>query len=167
MAWEVLEAAGVWAQLSDRKVIALDRFQMNVLSNDLDRAEAVLARLAHLNATDPPLSDEELERQALAELTEDELIASGGASVSEAPPSAATQDDPELVRDRLANRAMWCMAVGLICLPGWAVGMYFLLTAAFSSGPISPAGRFRLQVASVIAVVTTFALLVMMARNLK
>lgn len=62
---------------------------------------------------------------------------------------------------------MWCMAAGLLCMPLWAVGMYFLLTAAFTSGPLTPTGRTRLRVASAIAAVTTFALLVMMARNLK
>lgn len=170
LAKAALEDAGIRAEVNDAEVVSMDWLLLNAVGGvkvqvaeaDAERALQVIEPFTRPGVFQQPVSDEELERQALAEPTEDEVramqAAQGGGSDSGA-------DDPRSERDNLASRAMWWMVGGLFCTPAWAVGVYYLLTASFRSGPLSANGRINLRVAGVIAFVTTLIILLVMTRT--
>lgn len=169
LAKAALEEAGIPAEVNDREVVAMDWLLLNavggiklqVAEENAERAVAVIEPFTRPGAFEQPVSDEELERQALAEPTEDEVRASRAAADGDAPSGPA---EPESDRERQASRALWWMVGGLFCLPAWAVGMYYVLSAAFGSGRLSANGRINLRVAGVLAGVTTLLIVLMMTR---
>jgi len=164
-----LEEAGIRAEVNDREIVAMDWLLLNavggikvqVAEEDAERALALLDPFTRPGAFQQTVSDEELERQALAEPTEDEVRASQAAQERV---SNSEVDDPESERERLASRALWWMVGGIFCVPAWAVGMYYLLSAASRSGPLSANGRINLRVAGVLAAVTTLIIVFAMTR---
>ena len=164
-----LEEVGIRAEVNDREIVAMDWLLLNAVGGikvqvaeaDAERALRAIEPFTRPGVFEQPVSDEELERQALAAPTEDEVRASEAAANSGRDPEAA---DPGSDRERSATRALWWMVGGVFCTPAWAVGLYYLLTAAFSSGPLSASGRINLRVAGVLAAVTTLLVVLMMTR---
>jgi hypothetical protein len=169
LAKAALEEAGIAAEVNDREIVAMDWLLLNavggvklqVAEEDAERALAVIEPFTHPGAFEQPVSDEELERQAMEAPTEDEVRAAqstpDGGTASEAV-------DPVSDRERHATRAMWWMLGGVVCLPAWAVGMYHLLSAAFRSGELSANGRASLRFAGVLGVVITLLVVLAMTR---
>lgn len=164
-----LEEAGIRAEVNDREIVAMDWLLMNavgwiklqVAEADAERALVVVEPFTRPGKFDQPVSDEELERQALAAPTEDELLAAQSAQGGGADANA---DDTVSDRERHASRAMWWMIGGVFCTPAWAVGMFYLLSAAFRSGPLSQNGRTSMRVAGVLGVVITLIIVLVMTR---
>jgi hypothetical protein len=165
-----LEEAGIRAEVNDREIVAMDWLLLNavggikvqVAETDAERALVVLEPFNRPGKFRQPVSDEELERQALAAPTEDEVRASQAAP-GRSPDTESSETESD--RERQASRALWWMVGGIFCTPAWAVGMYYLLTAAFRSGPLSANGRINLRVAGVLGAVITLLVVLVMTRG--
>jgi hypothetical protein len=159
-----LEESGIAVMVSNGEVSELDgsptnSIRLRVPEEDVMRALVLLKPFLRQEDAERPLNDEELERQALSAMTEDDELARVAANRAISQPADGPSE-----RDKHASRALWCLSLGLVCLPAWMVGMYSLLTAAFRSGPISPAGRFNLKAAAVVAAITAAGIVFAMTR---
>ncbi len=171
LAKAALEEAGIAVMVSNREVVSMDYFlapavggvQLQVAEADVERALEVLRPFTQPGKGERPVSDEELERQAMAEGREDDAPPPVNAP---APPLAAPTDPnapPPVDRDKYAWGAFWGGWCGLFCLPAWAYGFYCVLMALFASGPLSAKGRLHLRVAVVVNCIATFGQVILMA----
>lgn len=169
LAKAALEEVGIAAEVNDREIVSMDWLLLNAVGGvklqvaeaDAERALVVIEPFTRPGEFEQPVSDEELERQALAAPTEDEERAAQ--AVSGDTPTSVLPDTMS-DRERHASRALWWMIGGVFCLPAWAVGMYHLLSAGFRSGQLSANGRVSLRVAGVIGAVITILVVLAMTR---
>jgi hypothetical protein len=163
IARNALIEAGIPAELSDENTgglwwtvaNALSGIKLSVLESDYQRAIAIVGPLVGMDdASQTPIRDEELTRQALAETGEE---AEEGESPDEPPttPTASTPEPPArdapqpIDREKAARLAFVFGWVGIAIFPLAFLAMDRLLNAALNSGqPRTRLGRVRLFVAT-------------------
>lgn len=164
----VLADAGIPAVVTDAQIVAMDWLLSNAVGGikvqvrveDAERAVAVLADKTGPDGRprDGGISDDELARQALeageaSDMDEEPAEAPPErpfGTVAPMPHVPAVTGDPGR-RDRDARRAFVMGWLGIGCPPLSAVGLFFLLCAAFGAGPpLTSRGRFNLFVAALL-----------------
>ena len=151
LAWAALDEAGIEAMVTDREIVSMEWLLSNavggvklqVAESDVPRALEVLIPFTHPGQMERPVSDEELERQALAEapdedapppVPEDDLP----------PPTPADPAAPSDERDQYARRFMLASVFSIVFPPLAVYAVYLGLNAAFGSGPITRTGWRRI-----------------------
>lgn len=158
LALNALTEAGIRADLNDENVTgnlwhvanATSGIKLVVREEDAERALAVVGRLSSVNvAGEVPIDEEELTRQALAEAADpDDPPPVDEPAEPEPPPTAETVAEP-VDREKAAWRAFVIGWLGVGICPLAFLALYFLLQAAFATGPpLSRLGRIRLFVAA-------------------
>jgi hypothetical protein len=157
-----LRSAGIRAELSDENVVglwwtaanAVSGIKVNVLEEDVPRAMEVIGPLV---GVDVPVSEEELTRQALAGKPDADDPEPDQTPDPE--PNTPTQESaPEPIdREKAAWRAFVIGWFGIVLCPLAFLALYFLLQAAFGTGPpLSRLGRVRLFVATATVATALF-----------
>lgn len=158
LALNALTDAGIRADLNDENVVgnlwhvanAVSGIKLVVHEQDVERAMAVIAQLPSVNVgSETPISEEELTRQALAEAADpDDPPPVDEPAEPESSPPAETVAEP-IDREKAAWRAFVIGWLGVGICPLAFLALYFLLQAAFGTGPpLSRLGRIRLFVAA-------------------
>lgn len=155
VARNLLEEAGVSAVITDSEIVAMDWLLSNavggikvqVWEEDAERAAAVLDEKFNGEAglASDSVDEEELARQALAEVPDDEPEGDPPPVDGRTGPEPPDPDEPPPVdREKYAWRAFVIAWWGLAVWPLAFYALYLFLNAAFGSGPLSRLGRVRL-----------------------
>ena len=172
IAKNIIEEAGIKAYLTDSELVtyewllsnAIGGVKVQVAEEDAERAYAALAEAKRVDGdiVHNDISDEELTRQAMEAEPEEEQ-----GHESESPQPAiqerivTTIPSPFLPsgdseRDRNSKRAFILGWFGLALPPIAIVALYFFLSAAFGSGPISGRGRYNCWVSLILVIPAVF-----------
>jgi hypothetical protein len=154
----VLAAAGIPAVVADQEIVAMDWLLSNsvggikvqVREEDADLAAEVLEEKlgAAAGVVSESLDEEELARQALAELP-DEPAEVDEATADEARHAAGSNEpavDGDREREEYARRLFLAAVFSIVFPPLWFYAFYLMLNATFGSGPLSDRGRRQLAV---------------------
>jgi hypothetical protein len=145
-----LEDAGIPAVVTDREIVAMDWLLTNAVQgvkvqvpdDRMGEAAAFIRELERKGATDRPVSDEELERQALEAAPADDEPPPPEEEVTAAPPADAN-DPTALDRDQYARRFMLSSVFSLVFPPLLLFAVYYGLVAVFGAGRMTSVGWQR------------------------
>lgn len=159
IALNALTAAGIWADLNGEALVgnfwslstAVSGIQLVVRGSDTERALEIIGPMASVGTGEREVSDEELERQALAAVPEEGQAETD--LMSPEPPTATPSESDAgqtIDRNKYAWRAFWLAWFAFACWPLAFLALYMLLRAAFGSGELTRFGRIHLTVATIV-----------------
>ena len=147
-----LEDAGIEAQVTDREIVSMEWLLANavngvkvqVAEEDERRALAVVNEMFRTGFNQSPVSDEELERQAMeAGPNDGEDAPPPEPPAPDSPPLATRADTGDVNRDQYARRFMLCSVFSLLFPPLVIYAFYLGLVTVFGSGPMTSVGWQR------------------------
>ncbi len=147
-----LEDAGIAAQVTDREIVSMEWLLANavngvkvqVAEEDERRAMKVVNEMFRTGFNQSPVSDEELERQALEAGPDDgEDAPPPDQPAPDTPRQATRADSGDLNRDQYARRFMLCSVFSLVLPPLVIYAFYLGLVSVFGSGPMTSVGWQR------------------------